>query len=59
MNPTTTTVWLLYQDLSERESERAEITVDVSEEESVGGQTDDPSFLPGDTTSTEDEEANL
>ena len=59
MNPTKTTAWLLFQDLSEGESERAEITVDVSEEKSVGGDTDDPSFLPGDTTSTEDEELNL
>lgn len=55
--------WLLYQDLSEGESEGGEITVDVSEEESdgaeeesVGGEIDDPSFLPGDESSTEDEE---
>ena len=32
---------------------------DLSEEESVGGETDDPSFSPGNESSTEDEEPVL
>ena len=51
--------WLLFQDLSEGKSEGGEITIDVSEEESVGGDTDYPSFSPGNESSTEDEEPVL
>lgn len=77
MNPvkrymTAKEAWLLYQDLSEAESEGGEITVglrtesdggDVSVEESEeGGEIDDPSFLPGaassssSSTTSDDEE---
>lgn len=55
--------WLLFQALSEGESEAGEVTVDVAEEEcdgteeeSVGQDSDNPSFLMSKESSTEDEE---
>lgn len=53
----------MFQDLSKVELEGGEVTVDVGEEESnrveeesVGGESDDPSFLLGNKPSTQDEE---